>query len=508
MAPRSFSLSLMRNPELWFFFKECSFICKAIMTTLKRKAFDNVTRVLDILVMLISFTFSLYLHAPEEIPTDFFGFFSYKFSLMNFIALAIVVWGWLYLFSRFGLYDSRRFTGILVEWFDIVKAVTLGSMLVGAVSVALGRGHVNQYVLITFWLSCTLFTIIERWLHRQYVIHLRSAGRNLRHVLFVGSNPRAIDLAQKVLSRQEFGYRLLGFVDDEIHSASSSGPRAKIVSSIAELPGYLETHIVDEIYIVLPIKKYYEEIRSIITLCQDIGIICRVPSNWFEIQTLKTASFELEDEPILSVYTGSAHQLEYMWLKRLIDIVFSTVALLLLSPFFIIIGLLIRFTSNGSIFFKQERIGYNRRKFNMIKFRTMVSGAEEMQFELEHLNEADGPAFKIKDDPRITKIGRWLRRTSLDELPQLFNVLLGDMSLVGPRPLPVRDVAGIEQRWQKRRFSMRPGLTCLWQIGGRNQMRFEDWMKLDLEYIDRWSIPLDFYIIAKTIPVILRGTGH
>lgn len=478
------------------------------MTTLKRKAFDNVTRVTDILVMLVSFTFALYLHAPEDIPADLVGFFSYKFSLMNFIALAIMVWGWLYLFARFGLYDSRRFTGILTEWFDVVKAVTIGSMLVGAVSVAFGRGHVDQNVLLTFWFVCTVATVMERWLYRQYIIHLRAAGRNLRHVLFVGSNPRAIDFAQKVMSRQEFGYRLMGFVDDEPQQTETAGPKAKIVCSIDEMPNYLESHIVDEIYIVLPIKKYYEEIRSIITLCQDVGIICRVPSNWFEIQTLKTASFELEDEPILTVYTGSSHQLEYMWLKRMIDIVFSGLALFLLSPIFLIIALSIRFTSPGSIFFKQERIGYNRRKFHMIKFRTMVSGAEEMQFELEHLNEADGPAFKIKDDPRITTIGKWLRRTSLDELPQLFNVLLGDMSLVGPRPLPVRDVEGIEKRWQKRRFSMRPGLTCLWQIGGRNQMRFEDWMKLDLEYIDQWSIYLDFYIIAKTIPVIIKGTGH
>jgi exopolysaccharide biosynthesis polyprenyl glycosylphosphotransferase len=327
-------------------------------------------------------------------------------------------------------------------------------------------------------------------------------------VLFIGSNPRAIELAQKIMSRQEFGYRLLGFVDDELHHDVSQGPRAKVVCTIAELPAFLEAHVVDEVYIVLPIKKYYEEIRSIITLCQDVGIVCRVPSNWFEIQTLKTSSFELEDEPILTVYTGSSHQLEHMWLKRLIDIVFSSISLLLFAPFFLIIAILIKVTSPGPIFFRQERIGYNRRKFQMIKFRTMVAGAEEMQPQLEHLNEADGPAFKIKLDPRITPIGKWLRRTSLDEVPQLINVLLGDMSLVGPRPLPLRDVEGIEKRWQKRRFSMRPGLTCLWQIGGRNHMRFEDWMKLDLEYIDSWSISLDFYIIAKTIPAIIRGTGH
>ena len=192
----------------------------------------------------------------------------------------------------------------------------------------------------------------------------------------------------------------------------------------------------------------------------------------------------------------------------MIDIIFTATAFLLLSPLFLIIASLIKITSSGPVLFAQERIGYNRRKFKMIKFRTMVEDAEGMQEQLEYLNEADGPAFKIQDDPRITPVGRWLRRTSLDELPQLINVLRGDMSLVGPRPLPLRDVEGIEKRWQKRRFSMRPGLTCLWQIGGRNQVRFDEWMKLDLEYIDQWSIQLDFFIMAKTIPAVLKGTGQ
>ncbi|RPI02742.1 MAG: sugar transferase [Calditrichaeota bacterium] len=478
------------------------------MTNIRRKAIDNITRVFDVFVMLITFTFSLYYHSPIEISRNLIGFFSYKLSLINIISLLLLVWGWLYLFTSFGLYQARRFSNIIKEWFDTIKAVTVGVLLVGAVSVAFGRNNVKQEVLLTFWILCGLATIVERWLFRQYVLHLRSSGRNLRHVMFIGSNPRAIELAQKVMSRRELGYRLVGFVDDEIRHDLPRGPKAKIICTLDKLPDFLEKHVVDEVYIVLPVNKYYEKIRYIIKLCQDLGIVCRVPSNWFEIQTLHTAAFDLEDEPILTVYTGSPHQLEYLWLKRLIDMAFSSISLLLFSPFMVIIALFIKLTSPGPVFFKQERIGYNRRKFNMIKFRTMVQDAEAMQADLEHLNEADGPAFKIQDDPRITRIGRILRKTSLDEVPQLINVLKGDMSLVGPRPLPVRDVEGIEKRWQKRRFSMRPGLTCLWQIGSRNQMRFEEWMKLDLEYIDCWSIQLDLKIIAKTIPVMLRGTGQ
>lgn len=478
------------------------------MTTIKRKAIDNVTRVLDILVMLLTFLLSLYLHAPKEIPADLVGFFTYKLSLINFIALLLLIWAWQHLFSQFGLYEPRRFSNIIKESFDIVKAVTIGVLLVGALSVTLGRKNVGQEVLFTFWVACGILTLGERWLFRQYVFHLRTAGRNLRFVLFVGSNNRALELAQKILGREELGYRLLGFIDEHVHHDTSMGPKAKVLCSLKELPHYLENHVVDEVFIVLPVNTYYEQIRDTITICQDLGIVCRVPSNWFEFQTMKASALEIDGEPILTVYTGSAHQLEYLWLKRLIDIVFTAAASLMLAPLFIIIAFLIKLTSPGPVFFKQERIGYNRRRFKMVKFRTMVQDAEEMQQHLEHLNEADGPAFKIQDDPRITPMGRWLRRTSLDELPQLINVLRGDMSLVGPRPLPVRDVEGIEKRWQKRRFSMRPGLTCLWQIGGRNQVRFDEWMKLDLEYIDQWSIQLDFYIIAKTIPAVIKGTGQ
>jgi exopolysaccharide biosynthesis polyprenyl glycosylphosphotransferase len=193
--------------------------------------------------------------------------------------------------------------------------------------------------------------------------------------------------------------------------------------------------------------------------------------------------------------------------KRFLDIVISLGALILLAPLLLIAAALIRLTSRGPALFVQKRLGLNKRIIGVYKFRTMVRDAEKKQAELEHLNEVSGPVFKIKNDPRITPIGRFLRKTSIDELPQLFNVLKGDMSLVGPRPLPVRDYQGFNKDWQRRRFSIRPGITCLWQINGRSTVQFDRWMELDMEYIDRWSVWLDMQILIRTIPAVLKGSG-
>jgi lipopolysaccharide/colanic/teichoic acid biosynthesis glycosyltransferase len=174
---------------------------------------------------------------------------------------------------------------------------------------------------------------------------------------------------------------------------------------------------------------------------------------------------------------------------------------------FLVVAAVIKWSSPGPVFFTQERIGFNKRRFGMLKFRTMVNGAHKEQEKLEELNEADGPVFKIRNDPRVTPIGKFLRRFSIDELPQLINVLMGDMSLVGPRPLPVRDVERIDVASHKRRFSIKPGLTCLWQVNGRSDVGFEEWVRMDLQYIDQWSLGLDILILLKTIPAVFRGPG-
>jgi exopolysaccharide biosynthesis polyprenyl glycosylphosphotransferase len=215
---------------------------------------------------------------------------------------------------------------------------------------------------------------------------------------------------------------------------------------------------------------------------------------------------DLEDSSQVLAAGGSVELFPAM-VKRMLDCLFSTVLLALFAPLLLIIGALVKLTSPGPVFFRQTRVGLNKRQFSIFKFRTMVANAEQLQDQLLSLNEMNGPVFKIKKDPRVTPLGRLLRKTSIDELPQLFNVLKGDMSLVGPRAMSLRDYQLFDQDWQRRRFSVKPGITCLWQIHGRNSVPFEKWMELDMQYIDKWSLWLDLKILARTVPAVLRGTG-
>jgi exopolysaccharide biosynthesis polyprenyl glycosylphosphotransferase len=226
----------------------------------------------------------------------------------------------------------------------------------------------------------------------------------------------------------------------------------------------------------------------------------------FELKSSQTRAEDFEGRPFITHYRGS-HDGWPGAIKRGIDILVSMAALSFLSPVMLMTAILIRLTSQGPVLFVQKRLGFNKRHFGVYKFRTMVIDAEKRMSELEHLNEVSGPVFKMKNDPRITPVGRFLRKTSIDELPQLWNVLKGDMSLVGPRPLPVRDYEGFSKDWQRRRFSVRPGITCLWQIKGRSSIPFEQWMELDLQYIDKWSLWLDLEILVRTIPAVLKGSG-
>jgi exopolysaccharide biosynthesis polyprenyl glycosylphosphotransferase len=263
---------------------------------------------------------------------------------------------------------------------------------------------------------------------------------------------------------------------------------------------------VDEVSFYLPFGSFYRHYSEAANLCEQHGITMRFNSDIFGSKNTRWRAEEFDGDHYVATYTLHNELWPYI-IKRFLDITVAAFALVLFAPVLLIAAIGIKVTSPGPVFFLQERIGINKRRFKIYKFRTMVPNAEKLMSALEKDNEAGGPVFKMKNDPRVTRFGKALRKSSIDELPQLFNVLKGDMSLVGPRPLPIRDYEGFNEDWQRRRFSVKPGITCLWQVNGRSGISFDQWMLLDLQYMDEWSLWLDLKILAKTVPAVIKGEG-
>jgi exopolysaccharide biosynthesis polyprenyl glycosylphosphotransferase len=299
---------------------------------------------------------------------------------------------------------------------------------------------------------------------------------------------------------------VLGYVDSDPAFANGEFNGAPWMGTVEELPRILANEVIDEVAIALPIKSQYMQIEAAVMLLEEQGITTHLLSDLFPQKLARSQPTDFDGVPIVSLHSAPL----FSWrteAKRIFDFVSAALLLLISAPVLILVAVAIKLESEGPVFFVQDRVGLNKRRFRMLKFRTMQRDAEARMKDIEHLNEKTGPIFKIRNDPRVTSIGRWLRRTSIDELPQLVNVLLGDMSIVGPRPLSVRDALRMEEAWQKRRFSVKPGLTCLWQVSGRSNLSFDQWMQLDLQYIDTWSLELDARILLRTIPAILLAKG-
>jgi len=335
------------------------------------------------------------------------------------------------------------------------------------------------------------FTLVINYLllvsYRLVLFRLKKHGAlDVRHVAVIGSGEAAQGLAREIEEHRDWGLKLVGVFGQ------------KDVRPLLERGG------VDELIVVMD-KEPLSEFRETFLLCEELGVTARVVLNFFPHSFARTELESFGGFPLLSFSTTPTNE-ALLFVRRIMDI---AIVCLVGIPVLIVVGLsaiAIKLTSPGPAFFKQERCGLNGRLFTMYKLRSMVDNAEQTRMELEALNEMDGPVFKLSRDPRTTPIGKLLRKFSIDEFPQLYNVLRGDMSLVGPRPPLPQEVARYE-RWQRRRLSMKPGITCLWQISGRNEISFHEWMKLDLTYIDNWSLLLDLKILLKTVPVVLLGKG-
>jgi exopolysaccharide biosynthesis polyprenyl glycosylphosphotransferase len=405
------------------------------------------------------------------------------------------------IFWAAGLYDATRVRRRGSEIVRIVFGVTAMTAIAPAFLTDAQAASIDGAAGIEFWTMAVGLVVIARTVRARVT---RSPSR-CRRALIVGSGPHAVRVCRDLSADPATSYRVLGFVDtvNETSVPRSRFVARRTVGSLDELESILVREHIDEVHVGLPIRSHYPQIQETIRVCERVGVKLMYRADVFDTVLARPQMDSSARRVALRVVTEGFPVV----IKRAIDLVGATAILIALSPLLLATAIAIKLTSDGPIIFGQERYGLNRRRFRMLKFRTMVQNAEHLQAALEAQNEAQGPVFKIARDPRITPIGRILRRMSIDELPQLFNVLKGDMSLIGPRPLPLRDVAKFTRTSDMRRFSVRPGLTGLWQVSGRSTLDFESWIRFDLHYIDNWSLRLDAVILARTIPAVIRGTG-
>lgn len=466
-----------------------------------RKFFIQAFKFFDLVTVAFGFVSTLLILSNFPLAS----ILSLQLRISHLFLFGFLMYFWHIIFVLFNLHTSKRIGNIYQEFKDILKCTSLGSLAMLIAGFVFRIELLNGTSISLFWLNISLLMISGRIVLRYSLAFLRKRGINQKNVIIVGVGERALKFADMISSRKDLGYKILGFVDGKKYARKMS-VKWPLMGDLGDMPGLLSNNIVDEVILCLPIKSNYDKIEEIVALCNEQGILVRVLADFF-MSLLAKSQLTFIDEKMLFTVHFAPHEDPRILIKKAFDFIGAAVLLVLFSPVFLVAPILIKLTSPGPVFFFQERVGYNKRMFKIIKFRTMVENAEALLPSLEHLNETDGANFKIKDDPRITKVGKSLRKTSIDELPQLINILKGDMSLVGPRPLSVRDYKGQNANWQKRRFSMKPGLTCFWQVNGRNEIGFSKWMEMDMEYIARWSLWLDFKILWKTIPIVLQRKG-
>ena len=462
---------------------------------------------LDLCILLLSYVVA----SVQVWHLNEFGslasFISMRIKMSNLLLAAGLLYLSHLIFCGFDLYGARGHRGREQEVIGVAEATSTVAIALMMIAILFRVEMITLRFIALFWALSNILLVCCRELRRQVLGSSRRRGHNLRHLVIVGTNPRAERFAATIESRPELGYKLVGFADQEwAGNEHFSGNNRSIVTGLTNFSDFLRGQVIDEVVIALPIKSFYSEAARIVKECQEQGVIVCGLTSLFDFQPRHIASDHPETVHVLT-YSSNLCQGTPLAFKRSIDIIGASVLLILLAPLLLIVAALVKLDSPGPALFVQERIGLNKRKFRMFKFRTMVANAEKLQMRLEELNEADGPVFKIKRDPRITRVGKYLRKASVDELPQLLNVLKGEMSLVGPRPLPIRDYQGFSDFWLHRRFSVRPGLTCLWQVNGRSATTFGKWMELDIQYIDNWSLWLDLKILLKTVPAVLVGRG-
>jgi len=418
--------------------------------------------------------------------------------------LVVIVPLWAILLQGSDLYRPRRTTPLGRELWGIVQAVGFGGIAVLAFMAAAKLDGISRAFMALFVILDGILLVSAHLAIRLFARSVRARGLNTRTALVVGTGPHAGALARRISENRHWGFRVIGHLAENPEMERPEGLEAPFLGSVRDLGRILCEYVVDEVFVAVD-RERIADMEKVFLHCEQVGVTARLVLDFFPHRFAKIEMDDLDGVPTLA-FTTTPRDAWGLTVKRTLDLAGSGLFLVGFSWLYALAAAAIKLTSRGPVFYRQIRVGRYGRKFSMLKFRSMVVDADKKLEELQHLNEMDGPVFKIKKDPRITAVGRFLRKFSIDEFPQMWNVFVGDMSLVGPRP-PIQSEVDKYDDSQRRRLSVRPGLTCLWQISGRNTVNFEKWVELDLAYIDQWSLGLDFKILLMTVPVVLGGRG-
>lgn len=450
---------------------------------------------------VLAYSISTLLHRLEP------SFFPPKIEIRTSYILIIIALSVVYeiLFDQQKAYSYQRFTSLLREYSIVIKVCFTGSLISIAVLFLFGSRDIPRTIPIVFFVVSLLLFIIEKSFLFFAASLIRRKGKNRKRVILIGTGTRARNFISTVKNNFHWGLDIVGLLTGDRENIGKEVEGIEIIDHYKNIQNILKTINPEEIIITISTKRF-DQIRDVLEICEREGVTVRLNSDFFGHITKHVTIDNVFGLNIISFNMVRQSEIELL-IKRIIDIIGSLIALLIFSPFMLIAALGIWLTDGRPILYEWNVIGLNKKPFKSWKFRTMVKDADKIKQNLIDKNEMDGPVFKIKDDPRILKFGKWLRKWSIDETPQLFSVLKGDMSLVGPRPAGPHEFERYES-WHKRKLSIKPGLTCLWQANGRNKInKFDEWVKLDLQYVDNWSLLLDIKILLKTIPAVILGKG-
>lgn len=405
------------------------------------------------------------------------------------------------LFELGAMSRIQRYRHLILKY---AAVISIGSFLLMFLIEFLDFQTVTSFIILKFAIINFFILSWQKITSRSLMKYFRKNGYNTRMII-IFADDSSIPFINQIIESGEWGYIIKGIITNSNKVKQLFENQFKVYSERDDFTKIIDDNVIDEVFFCQN-RFNTNSLGKRIAQCQDVGVSFHIHNNVLVLSGLKPRLSFLNQQFFLS-FRNTPSNYFALKIKGTIDFFLTLLILLFISPFTILIALMIKLDDGGPIFFKQVRVGRHGRQFKLLKFRTMVIDAEAQQKNLMDLNEQDGPVFKIKNDPRITKIGKFLRKTSLDELPQFINVLLGDMSIVGPKP-PIPSEVNQYERSLKRRLSINPGITCIWQVSGRNNIPFDKWMEMDMEYIDNWSLKLDFIIILKTFKVLFAGDGQ